>query len=150
MALPPKLRALARTGTKFLLVGGLSTVIEIAVFNLCLLVLGLDIVSAKIIASLVALINAYFGNREWTFRHRERRDRRVEIAWFLAVNVFCLVLGAALVWVGVEFAQTTLQRQLGAWGVNLVNLVSIAIVVVVRFILYHYLVFRRPRATHNV
>lgn len=155
MFLIRRLLTLWRTGTKFLLVGGLSTVIEIGVLNLLLYVAGWNasvtgLVAAKIIASLVALINAYFGNREWAFRGRERRTRRSEITWFLIVNACCLVLGAVLFWVGVEIGELLLGRALGPFSINFANLVSIAIVVVVRFVLYHKIVFRavspRPEA----
>lgn len=147
MSLVKRILALWRTGTKFLLVGGLSTLIEIGVLNILLYMLGwnasvLGLVAAKIIASLVALINAYFGNREWAFRGRERRTRRSEITWFLIVNAFCLVLGAVLFWVGVEIGELILGRALGPFAINFANLVSIAIVVMVRFVLYHKVVFR--------
>ncbi len=136
------MRRVARLGSRFLVVGGLSTLIEIGVFNL--LVYGLDwgVVAAKITASAVALINAYFGNREWTFRHRDRRSRASELALFLGTNVVCTALGAGIVWVGVETAQALLGRAPGAVVVNGVNLVSIVIIVLVRFALYHWVVFR--------
>ncbi len=76
MKIHPRLRRLASVGSRFLVVGALSTIIEIAVFNLLVYALGVDVVWGKIIASLVALINAYFGNREWTFRNRDRRGRQ--------------------------------------------------------------------------
>ncbi len=137
-----RLRRLARLGSRFLIVGGLSTLIEIAVFNL--LVFGLDwgVVAAKITASAVALINAYFGNREWTFRHRDRRHRASELALFLGANALCTALGAGIVWVGVEVARLVLGAEPGAVSVNVVNLVSIGIIVLVRFALYHWVVFR--------
>lgn len=133
---------MARLGSRFLIVGGLSTLIEIGVFNL--LVYGLDwgVVAAKLTASAVALINAYFGNREWTFRHRDRRNRTSELLLFLATNAACTALGAGIVWVGVELAHVMLGREPGAFAVNFVNLVSIGIIVLVRFALYHWVVFR--------
>lgn len=136
------MRRLARLGSRFLIVGGLSTLIEIGVFNL--LVYGLDwgVVAAKITASAVALINAYFGNREWTFRHRDRRSRASELALFLGTNAVCTALGAGIVWVGVEIAHALLGTAPGAFIVNAVNLVSIVIIVLVRFALYHWVVFR--------
>ncbi len=136
------MRRVARLGSRFLIVGGLSTLIEIGVFNL--LVYGLDwgVVAAKITASAVALVNAYFGNREWTFRHRDRRGRVSELALFLATNAVCTALGAGIVWVGVEAAHAVLGRAPGAVVVNVVNLVSIVVIVLVRFALYHWVVFR--------
>lgn len=129
-------------GSRFLVVGALSTLIEVGVFNLLVYVWGWDVVGAKIVASLVALVNAYIGNREWTFRHRDRRGRTAEVALFLATNAVCTAIGAALVWVGVEVVEGLLGRTPGAFAVNVVNLISIVIVVMLRFVLYHWIVFR--------
>ena len=119
---PSRLRRLAGVGSRFLVVGALSTLIEVGVFNLLVYAWGWDVVAAKIAASLVALINAYIGNREWTFRHRDRRGRVAEVGLFLATNAVCTALGAV--------------------AVTAVNLVSIVIVVLLRFVLYHSIVFR--------
>jgi putative flippase GtrA len=138
-------RALAGVGARFLTVGAVSTLIEIGVFNLCYLVLGWEPTPAKVVASLVALVNAYFGNREWTFRGRPGRRRGVEVVLFVAVNAVCTALGAALVWAGVAAAGSILGREAGPVAVNAVNLVSIVVIVLVRFGLYHWIVFpNRP------
>lgn len=139
-----RLRRIAGLGSRFLVVGGLSTLIEIGVFNLLVYVWGWDVVAAKIVASLVALVNAYIGNREWTFRHRDRRSRTSELVLFVLTNAVCTAIGAGLVWVGVEMTASMLGRAPGAVAVNAVNLVSIVIVVAMRFVLYHFIVFRRP------
>ncbi|MBT2484989.1 MULTISPECIES: GtrA family protein [unclassified Microbacterium] len=139
---PSRLRRLAGVGSRFLVVGAVSTLIEIGVFNLLVFVWGWDVVAAKVVASLVALVNAYIGNREWTFRHRDRRGRTAEVALFLATNAVCTVIGAVLVWVGVEAVASVLEREPGALAVNVVNLASIVIVVLLRFVLYHSIVFR--------
>ena len=137
-------RRIAGLGSRFLVVGGLSTVIEIAVFNLLVFVWGWDVVSGKIVASLVALVNAYIGNREWTFRHRDRRGRVSELVLFVLTNAVCTAIGAGLVWVGVIMAEGILGHTPGPLAVNAVNLVSIVIVVAMRFLLYHFIVFRSP------
>ncbi|QNA91983.1 MULTISPECIES: GtrA family protein [unclassified Microbacterium] len=139
---PSRLRRLVGVGSRFLVVGALSTLIEVGVFNLLVFVWGWDVVTAKIVASLVALVNAYIGNREWTFRHRDRRGRVSEVVLFLVTNAVCTAIGAGLVWVGVEFAAVALGRAPGAVAVNIVNLASIVIVVLLRFVLYHGIVFR--------
>lgn len=144
--LPARLQRLVGVGSRFLVVGGLSTVIEIAMFNLFVFVLGWDPVISKVAASLVALVNAYFGNREWAFRHRDRRSRTSELALFLGTNLVCTLLGAALVWAGVEGATLLTGDAPRALGLNIINLVSIGIIVMVRFVLYHKVVFRTPAA----
>ncbi|UNK70133.1 GtrA family protein [Microbacterium sp. H1-D42] len=142
MEIHPRLRRLASVGSRFLIVGAISTLIEVGVFNLLVYAMGVDVVWAKIIASLVALVNAYVGNREWTFKHRDRRGRVSEIVLFILVNLACTGLGALLLWLGVEGVSTVLGRAAGPVAVNVVNLASIAIVVLVRFVLYHGVVFR--------
>ena len=123
--------------------GAISTLIEIVSFNVLAFGLGWDLVAAKIVASLIALVNAYFGNRQWTFRDRDRRRRWVEISLFVAVNTVCTALGAGLVAAGVVAVQAMIGHAPGPFAVNIVNLVSIVIVVLARFVFYHYLVFPR-------
>lgn len=135
------MKKLLTVGARFLVIGALSTLIEIGVFNLCYLVFGWDVVVAKVVASLVALVNAYFGNREWAFRDRNRHRRWLELLLFLAVNGVCTVLGALILWGGTE-----LLGEPGPFVVNIINLFSIGVVVLVRFVFYHFIVFRMPRA----
>ncbi|GGD75518.1 GtrA family protein [Microbacterium murale] len=142
MKIPARLRRLAGVGSRFLVVGALSTIIEIAVFNLLVFVWGWDPVLSKVVASLVALINAYIGNREWTFRHRARRGRVSELVLFLVTNGVCTLLGAVLVWLGVVALEAIVGHATGALALNIVNLISIVIVVLIRFVLYHKVVFR--------
>lgn len=140
--MPERLKRVARVGIKFLIVGGISTLIEVAAFNIFLFALGWDLVPAKIAASLIALVNAYFGNREWAFRHRQRRQRVDEIIRFLVVNLACTGLGALLIWLAVEAAAMILDRTPGPFITNIANLASIVVVVFVRFLLYNRFVFR--------
>ncbi|WP_292833476.1 GtrA family protein [Microbacterium sp.] len=141
------LRRALFTGGRFLVVGAISTAIEIACFNVFVYAFGWDVVSAKVAASLIALINAYFGNREWTFRERARRSRIAEVALFVSTNALTTALGAAMVWAGVGLAGSLLGSAPGPLLVNTINMASIAIIVVVRFALYHWAVFREPAAT---
>lgn len=150
MEILPRLRRLVSVGSRFLIVGAISTLIEVGVFNLLVYGLGMGVVWAKIIASLVALVNAYIGNREWTFRNRDRRSRLNELTLFVITNVVCTGLGALLVWAGVNGAAMLLGRPAGPVAVNAVNLVSIVIIVLLRFVLYHKVVFRPKRAPRDL
>lgn len=137
-------RRLAALGGKFLTVGAISTVIEIAAFNMLVYALGMDAVVAKIVASLIALVNAYYGSRLWTYRGRATRNRRGELARFLIVNAVCAALGATVL--AIEIALLTYRLHLvGPLWLNLANVVAIGIVVVARFVLYTVWVF--PTAT---
>lgn len=146
MTLVGRSRNLRRAGAlsaRFLVVGAISTAIEIAAFNL-LLAAGVGPVAAKVIASLIALVNAYVGNRQWAFRSRSRTGAGRQMVRFLLVNAFCTAIGAGSVWLGAR-ALEAVYGEAGPVGLNIVNLVSIAAVTVIRFLLYHYVVF--PRET---
>jgi putative flippase GtrA len=139
-------RRLAVLGGKFLTVGAVSTVIEIAAFNVLVYALGIDAIVAKIVASLIALINAYYGSRLWTYRERTTRSRRGELARFLTVNAVCAALGATVL--AIEIALLTYRFHLvGPVWLNLANVGAIGIVIVARFVLYTVWVF--PAATSD-
>ncbi len=147
MTLVGRSRNLRRAGAlsaRFLIVGAVSTIIEIAAFNL-LLALGAGPVAAKVIASLIALVNAYIGNREWAFRSRDRAGAGRQMIRFLVVNAVCTGIGAGAVWLGAQ-TLVAIFGQADAIGLNVVNLVSIGGVTVVRFLLYHLVVFPPARA----
>ncbi|WP_166980734.1 GtrA family protein [Paramicrobacterium fandaimingii] len=140
----PRLRRLIGLSSRFLTIGALSTVIEIAAFNILLYGLHVDGVWSKIFASLIALVNAYFGNREWTFKHRGKHGRVLEVVLFLIVNGICTLMGAGIVGVGLWTFPDA-----GPLVVNIINLFSIGIVVIARFLLYHFIVFRGVRPSHT-
>lgn len=139
----PTIAKLLRSSVKFLIVGALSTLIEFAVFNLLVFGAGVDVVGAKIVASLAALVNAYFGNREWVFRHRRGAARTREMTMFLLVNVICTLLGAGIVALGLSLLDAAGRPLL----LNAINLFSVGVVVIFRFALYHYFVFPNPKPT---
>lgn len=129
---------------RFLVVGGVSTLIEVAAFNLLILA-GMGAVLAKVIASLIALVNAWIGNREWAFRSRGRTGTCRQLVRFLAVNALCTLIGAGTVWLGIRGLESV-AGDVGPIGLNLVNIASIGCITVVRFALYHLIVFPRGSA----
>lgn len=142
------LRRAGALPARFLIVGAISTLIEIASFNV-LLALGVGPVTSKVIASLIALVNAYVGNREWAFRSRARTGAGWQMVRFLVVNALCTAVGAASVWLGARAWQAAFGDA-GALGLNVVNVISIGGVTVIRFVLYHYVVFPSTRPIRGV
>lgn len=130
------MRNLLSSGARFLVVGAVSTIIELSLFNLFVLGFEWSAVAAKIVSSLIALVSAYVGNREWAFKERTGGHRGREALLFIGVNVVCTAIGA-----GIVAAGTAIWGD-GALAINLVNVVSIGIVVILRFLLYHHVVFR--------
>ncbi len=72
---------------KFGSVGAIAFVINFGVVNILWAMWGSEgTLSAKVIATVVAATFAYFGNRYWTFRHREQSGLAREYVLFFVLN----------------------------------------------------------------
>src|SRR3954454_16294330 len=83
-----RLRRVARELAKFGSVGAIAFVINFGLFNLlhAKAGAGLGPLTANGIATVVATTFAYFANRYWTFRHRDRTGLGREYALFFVLN----------------------------------------------------------------
>ena len=90
-------RVLAQAA-RFLLVGGIATVVDIGLFNLLhydLLDVGLVIgpITAKVTSTLVAGVVAFVGNRQWSFGAERGPGRlQAQVLAFVLVNAAALLL----------------------------------------------------------
>jgi putative flippase GtrA len=78
---------------KFGVIGAFAYIVDVSTFNaLRSGPLADRPLTAKFISTVVATTVAYFGNRHWTFRHRERTGLRREYALFFAFNAVGLAI----------------------------------------------------------
>lgn len=125
------LEILVREGAKFGVIGLMAFIIDTTLYNV--LVFGMpggdghgvihDIpLRAKILATAIATVFAWLGNRYWTFRHRRRAAAAHEFLLFILFNV--LGLGIAVACLGVSRYLLDMHSQLAdnisANGVGLV------------------------------
>jgi putative flippase GtrA len=80
----------------FGVVGGLSFVLDVGVFQL-LYSNGVGAVTAKATSTVLAMTAAYLGNRYWSFSHRSTSSVRREFAIFVVINGFTGLLNLAIV-----------------------------------------------------
>ena len=109
--------------TKFGLVGFLSLLVDLAAFNLALVVMPHKPLTAKVLSTLVSATNAYLLNRHWSFRGRERAHRRSrELILFMVLNAIGLLLALSCLAVShyVLGFDSRLADNLAANGVGLV------------------------------
>jgi len=91
-------RRVLTQAARFLLVGGIATVVDIGLFNLLhydLLDVGLVIgpLSAKVASTLVAGVVAFVGNRQWSFPAERGPGRlQAQVLAFVLVNAAALLL----------------------------------------------------------
>ena len=132
-------RLLLKEISAFGVVGAFCFVLDIGLFQLLYVHLGVDAVLAKFCSTVVAVTVSYFGNRHWSFSHRARTGLRREYTLFLAINGITLLLGLFIVWL-VRYP----LGQEGALVLQLANIGSIALGTVLRFLSYRRWVFLDP------
>jgi putative flippase GtrA len=122
---------------KFGVVGLIAFVIDIGLANLLWhTVLADKVTTAKIISGAVATLFAWFGNRQWTFRHRRSRPAHHEVALFFGVNAIALGISALALTVshyGLGF--TTILAD------NIATIIGIGLGTLFRFWAYRRFVF---------
>ncbi|MDP9797756.1 putative flippase GtrA [Catenuloplanes nepalensis] len=79
---------------KFGVVGGIAFVVDFSIYAFCLQGLGMETLTAKAIAASIAATLAFFGNRFWTWRHRERSGLAREYGLYFFFNL--VGIGVAL------------------------------------------------------
>ena len=93
-------RTLVHEIAKFGVVGSISFVIDVGLFNLLLYFGPLEgkPLTAKVVSVVVATTFAYFANRFWTFRHRGRTNMGREYALFFVLNGVALLISVGCLW----------------------------------------------------
>jgi putative flippase GtrA len=88
---------LKRELAKFGSVGAIAFVITFGIFNALHNSAGVGPISSNVIATVVATTFAYFANRYWTFRHRDRTGLGREYLLFFVLNGVGLVISSLFV-----------------------------------------------------
>lgn len=131
---------------KFGVVGAVAFVVDVGTFNLLRNgALSDRPLTAKVISTVLATTVAFAGNRQWTFRHRERSGLRKEYTLFFALNAFAL--GLALTCLGISHYvldfTSPLADNIAANGVGMVLGTAF------RFWTYRKFVFTAPVETNE-
>jgi putative flippase GtrA len=127
---------------KFGVVGAIAFVVDIGVFNLLRHGAMEDRpLTAKIISTVLATTVAFAGNRQWTFRHRERSSVRREYALFFGLNGVALAIALGCLGISHYLLDFTspLADNISA------NVVGMALGTMFRFWSYRRFVFTAPQ-----
>jgi putative flippase GtrA len=136
------LRELGKFGT----VGAVSFVVDVSIYNTLLTLYDLETVLSGAISMVVAATVAFFGNRFWTWRDRERSGLRREYTLYFVFNLVGLVIGLSCLAIshyGLGSIWPALQSPIADNVAK--NLVGMAFGTVFRFWSYRQIVFRVVR-----
>lgn len=146
-----RLRDLASELWRFGLVGGLSYVVDVGVFNVGILFLNWPWLAAKTVSTIIAATLAFFGNRYWTWRERPWNPIHREYARYFVYNAIGLGIALGCLWVNQRLAEvwpgifgTALAANIAA------NVVGVGLGTAFRFYAYRRWVFSADPATKEV
>ena len=119
---------------QFLFFGGLSTLLNLGIYALCFVYLGLPNIVSTVLAWLGAVLFAYVTNRRWVFDSKARGVRAVlrELVLFFLARIFTGIVDVALMWLLVD---------VGHQDGMLMKLIANIVVVVLNYILSRWLIF---------
>lgn len=83
---------------RFAVTGGAAYLVDVLVFNVCLLVIGTDHLSAKAVSSVAAITVAYLGSRYYTWPGQRSRGLNPILA-FAALSVAAAGVQLACLWI---------------------------------------------------
>jgi putative flippase GtrA len=120
----------------FGVVGGFAFVVDITLFQLLYGHFEVGAVTSKTLATLVSMSVAFLGHRNWAFAHRDKTTVRRSFTLFTLINLFTLVLGAAIIW----FVRYPLDQE-SVLVIQAANIASIGLNSVLRYLAYRRWVF---------
>lgn len=134
--------------SKFGAVGLFNFIIEAILFNVLFLAVGMGEVAAKVLSTLVSITLAYVLNKKWVFQHEQGASFK-EAGVFFGTNLGCMFLSTLIFHWGLQWRwlfEALASVGLGhALVVNILNFVSIALMVPVRYVVYAVLFNNKPR-----
>ncbi len=84
---------LSGQAVRFLVVGGLATVVDVGLFNVLHYALGVGPLSSKVLSTVAGGAVAFLGNRQWSFGDQTGRSVRRQAGLFVLVSLAALGLG---------------------------------------------------------
>ncbi len=130
---------------KFGSVGAVAYIANLAIFNLLVHFpfspMSERPVTGSLIAGVISILIAYFGNRFWTWKDRPRRAMSREITLFFIINGIGLAIASAILYISryVLGFQSAFADNIAA------NVIGVGIGTIFRFWSYRIWVF--PKAT---
>ncbi len=135
-----------REQISYIFFGGLTTLINIAVYGVCTQALSLSTGWSNALAWVLSVAFAYVTNRKWVFESRAERfgDILREAASFVSCRLGTGVLDQIIMVVGVDvIGQAIIPSEFaGIWSMGL-KIASNVLVIILNYILSKLVIFRK-------
>lgn len=141
-----RMQRIVRQFSKFIVVGGVNTGIDFAVFNALIYVTGITsgtgIFFVNIVSFSVAVVNSYFMNKYWTFQDLRKENEDTKFAQFIGVSLVGAGINSSIVAVFTTFVTPMFGLSPQLWA-NAGKLLATGVSLVWNFIGYKLFVFKR-------
>ena len=131
---------------KFFSVGLLAYIVGVGGYNALVHAKGAPLASkpltASVISGVVSILVAYFGNRHWTWKDRQRTGGRREITLFFVINGIALVFGVLCL----AFSRYVLGLESVLADNISANVIGVGVGTLFRFWTYRTIVFKASEA----
>ena len=127
---------------KFFSVGLLAYIVGVGGYNALVHAKGAPLASkpltASVISGVISILVAYFGNRHWTWKDRQRTGARREITLFFLINGIALIFGVLCL----AFSRYVLGLESVLADNISANVVGVGVGTLFRFWTYRTIVFK--------
>ena len=128
---------------KFFSVGLIAYIVGVGGYNALVHAKGAPLASkpltASVISGVLSILVAYFGNRHWTWKDRQRTGAKREIALFFLINGIALVFGVLCL----AFSRYVLGLESVLADNISANVIGVGVGTLFRFWTYRTVVFKR-------
>lgn len=120
----------------YLFVGGATTLVNIVFYWLFYNIIGIDNVAAAVLAQIVSIIFAFFGNKVYVFQSKTRKRNEIikEAVSFFSCRALTAVLDVLIMYVAVDL----LKGHALLW-----KIISNVLVIVLNYIASKLLIFKK-------
>jgi len=137
-----RIRTMLPEMLKFLVVGGLGTVIDLGGAAVLHSRYNVEPLAAKAISVTLATIFTYFGSRFWTFKERENQPVKREAVLFIVLNIVGLLIAEVVI----AFVTYALGMR-SSLEYNAASFIGTGLGTIFRFYAYRKWVFLDPGST---
>ena len=131
---------------KFFSVGLAAYIVGVGGYNALVHAKGAPLASkpltASVISGVISILVAYFGNRHWTWKDRQRTGARREITLFFVINGIALIFGVLCL----AFSRYVLGLESVLADNISANVVGVGVGTLFRFWTYRTIVFKASEA----
>ena len=129
-------KSLGAESVRYLIIGGMTTLVNVALFELLFGIIGIDVRISNIVSIVAAVLFAYVTNKLVVFRSRS--DSLASL-----IIEFLKFVGSRLFTMALEFGAVELFHNVLEYDARLVKYTTLVLVIILNYLISKLIVFRK-------